>query len=191
MGNQGTPDMGNSGPFRGELGSLLTFIGAELVAARWKQWRGINQNLLFRPLAGQGQAGHQLLRDVLNHGLHADVRADHRCENANGPSDRWGSIRPTCCSARARRAVASPLDQSNFLQWFAIDARNHPGNEPAPETHFNYRYDRLILNENPRPHAMQDKLCNISPDGDKITIAVREKSGAAQEITLMMRARWR
>jgi len=110
MGNQGTPDMGNSGPFRGELGevtegsirtfcfvrwpgkikpgttssamfsimdflptfatligskmptdrpidgvdqtdvlfgkskignrdSLLTFIGAELVAARWKQWR--------------------------------------------------------------------------------------------------------------------------------------------------------
>lgn len=31
---------------------------------------------------------------------------------------------------------------------------------------------------------MQDKLCNISPDGDKITIAVSEKSGAAQEITL-------
>jgi hypothetical protein len=31
---------------------------------------------------------------------------------------------------------------------------------------------------------MQDKFCNVSPDGDKITIAVREKSGTAQEITL-------
>src|SRR6516164_7244797 len=36
---------------------------------------------------------------------------------------------------------------SNFLQRFAIDARNHRGNEPAAKTHFNYRYDRVILNE--------------------------------------------
>src|SRR5262245_42356883 len=36
---------------------------------------------------------------------------------------------------------------SNFLQWFAIDPRDHPGNEPGRRTHFNYCYERLILNE--------------------------------------------
>src|SRR5215472_11885881 len=37
--------------------------------------------------------------------------------------------------------------RSNFLQRFAIDARNHPGDQPTRQAHFNCGYDRVILNE--------------------------------------------
>ena len=73
MGNQGTPDMGNAGPFRGRTG---------------RSHRGLDPNLLLRPLAGQGQAGHQLVRDVLDHGLHADLRPHPRREDAHRPAHR-------------------------------------------------------------------------------------------------------
>ena len=45
--------------------------------------RGIDQDLLLRPLAGQDQAGHQLLRDVLDHGLPSDLRHPHRQQAAD------------------------------------------------------------------------------------------------------------
>jgi hypothetical protein len=35
----------------------------------------------------------------------------------------------------------------DFLRWFTIDARKHPADEPASKTHFNYGYERHILNE--------------------------------------------
>jgi arylsulfatase A-like enzyme len=59
MGNQGTPDMGNSGPFRGELGEATE-----------------------------------------------------------------GSIRPMCCSARARRATATVCSHSSGLTWSPRDGSN-------------------------------------------------------------------
>ena len=74
MGNQGTPDMGNSGPFRGELGEAT---------------EGVDPDLLLRPLARQGQAGHHLVRDVLDHGFLSDLRPPHRQQAARptGPID--------------------------------------------------------------------------------------------------------
>src|SRR5262249_9208854 len=37
--------------------------------------------------------------------------------------------------------------RSNFLQRFAIDAGEQPGNQPTCQAHFNYGYDCVILNE--------------------------------------------
>ena len=52
---EGTPDMGNSlGPFRGELGEAT---------------EGSIRTLLLHPLAGPRETEHNLLRDVLDHGL--------------------------------------------------------------------------------------------------------------------------
>ena len=59
MGNQGSPDMRNSGPYRGELG---------------RSNRGLDKDVLLRPLARQGQAGYQCVS---------------RC------SRRWTSFRPS------------------------------------------------------------------------------------------------
>jgi arylsulfatase A-like enzyme len=71
-GNQGTPDMGNSAPFRGELGEVTE--GAIRTAAN-------------HPLARQGQAEHNHIRHVLDHGLPADLRPHRRRQDANGPTD--------------------------------------------------------------------------------------------------------
>ena len=152
MGNQGTPDMGNSGPFRGELGeategsvrtfcfmrwpgkikpgtrsnamfsimdffptfarligasvptdrpidgvdqtdvllgksrdgnreSLLTFIGADIVAARWKQWR-----VYFTDVHPDGHRTSAPARHVLVQRAHGRVpdRLQHRDGSARG-----------------------------------------------------------------------------------------------------------
>ena len=72
FGNQGTPDMGNPGPFRGELGEAT---------------EGVDPDGRDHPLARQGSRRHHVLRDVLDHGFHADVRPHHRRHNAVRPAD--------------------------------------------------------------------------------------------------------
>ncbi len=51
--------------------------------------RGSDQDLLLYPLAGQGQGGYQLIRDVLDHGFLPDLRPPHRRHDAGRPADRW------------------------------------------------------------------------------------------------------
>ena len=70
FGNQGSPDMGNAGPFRGELGEATEGSIRTFCFARWP---------------GKVKPGTTLQRDVLDHGLHADLRPDHRRKM---PTDR-------------------------------------------------------------------------------------------------------
>ena len=95
FGNQGTPDMGNSGPFRGELGEAT---------------EGAIRTCGDYPLARQDQAEHHVVRDVLDHGFLADIRAHRRRQDAHGPADRRRG--PDRCLARQQRDGASrePLE---------------------------------------------------------------------------------
>ena len=83
MGNQGTPDMGNSGPFRGELGEATEGAIRTFCFVRWP---------------GKVKPGTTSDRDVLDHGLHAHLRQHHRREDAHRPGHR--RCRPDRCVVR-------------------------------------------------------------------------------------------
>ena len=72
MGNQGSPDMGNSGPFRRRT---------------WRGDRGVDTHGGNHTLAGQNPARFHLLRNVLHHGLLPNLRQPHWCETAVRPAD--------------------------------------------------------------------------------------------------------
>ena len=74
------------------------------------------------------------------------------CRNAKALSlgGNSGDLHPSLDAFVAPAIQKTPQHlriSSNFLQGFTIDARNHPADEPASKTHFNYRYERLILNK--------------------------------------------
>ena len=71
-GNQGTPDMGNSGPFRGELGEVTEGAIRTAAIIRWP---------------GKVKPNTTIVRDVLDHGLSANLRPHHRRHGADRSGD--------------------------------------------------------------------------------------------------------
>ena len=183
---QGTPDMGNAGPFRGELGeategsirtaaiirwpgkvkpnttsyamfsimdflptfahiiggkmptdrpidgvdqtdvllgksamghrdSLLSFIGADLVAARWKQWRIYFTDIHPTGIGPQRQPGHLF-------GQRADGRLSEGLQHRDGPARR----------SRRRRVVRLGLGPAlKQVEEYLASVKKYP-NPPAP-----------------------------------------------------------
>ena len=91
MGNQGTPDMGNSGPFRGELGEATEGSIRTFCFVRWpgKVKPGTSSYAMF---------------SIMDFLPTFAASSAPRCP-PTGPST--ASTRPTCCSARARPATAT------------------------------------------------------------------------------------
>jgi arylsulfatase A-like enzyme len=91
MGNQGTPDMGNSGPFRGELGEATEGSIRTFCFVRWpgKVKPGTSSYAMF---------------SIMDFSRPSPASSAASCR-PTGRSTAW--IRPTCCSARARPATAT------------------------------------------------------------------------------------
>ena len=91
-GNEGTPDMGSPGPFRGELGEAT---------------EGSIRTFCFMRWPGQRQAEHDFLCDVLDHGLLSNLRQHYRGQGAQTTVQSTASIRPTCYSEKVRPGNAT------------------------------------------------------------------------------------
>src|SRR5579863_9780947 len=68
LGNLGSQDMGNGGPFRGDLGMATEGAIRTAAIVRWP--------------------GHDLVCHVLDNGLHANVRQYYWHQDAHRPADR-------------------------------------------------------------------------------------------------------
>ena len=103
LGNLGTPDMGNAGPFRGELGEATEGSIRTFCFIRWP---------------GHIETGHLLLRHVLDNGFPADFRGHPWRQTANRSCRSTAWTRRRCFSARARRARASRCSPSSARIWW-------------------------------------------------------------------------
>ena len=82
--------------------------------------RGLDPNLLLHPLARQGQAGHHLVRDVLDHGFLPDIRPPHRRQDTYRPTDRRRRPDRRAVRQKRDRAPRQPADLHRSRTWWRL-----------------------------------------------------------------------